>query len=91
MLSQELLTQATESEHNRNMKRRSGIGEADAQIILAAMHHCRKAMTDLQSKVAIKSIQYRQAAVIIREIDEMGQLITGKADFFLAPPHRTHL
>jgi hypothetical protein len=73
------------------MKRLTGIGKADAQDILAIMQQCRKAMTDLQSKVAIKSIQYRQATTIIRELDEMGQLITGTQNYFLDPPHSTHL
>ena len=73
------------------MKRRKGIGRADAHDTLEAMRQCRKAMTDLQSKVTIKSIQYRQATAIIRELDEMGQLITGEPDYFLSPPHRTQL
>ena len=73
------------------MKRRSGIGRADAKDTLEAMRQCRKAMTDLQSKVVIKSIQYQQATAIIRELDEMGQLITGKPDYFLGPPPSTRL
>jgi hypothetical protein len=40
-------------------------------------------MTILQSRVAIKSIQYRQAGAIIGDLDELGYLITGKPDYFL--------
>ena len=64
-------------------KRKKGIAGPDAQEILAKMRDCRKVLTTLQSKVAIKSIQYRQAGAIIGELDELGYLITGDAKHFL--------
>jgi hypothetical protein len=37
-------------------KRKKGIAGPDAQEVLAKMRDCRKALTILQSRVAIKSI-----------------------------------
>jgi hypothetical protein len=68
---------------NMGTKRSKGIAGPDAQDILAKVRECRKALTILQSRVVIKSIQYRQAGAIISELDELGYLITGKSDYFL--------
>ncbi len=72
-------------------RRSKGISGPDAQDILAKVRECRKALTILQSRVVIKSIQYRQAGAIIGELDELGYLITGDAKYFLQAPPSTHI
>ena len=67
---------------NMARKRRRQLSPVQAQEILQNLASCRRAMTRLQAEVAIRSIQYRQARVVITDIDELGFLITGQADYF---------
>lgn len=86
------LTQNTESEHNMNtmIKRSKGLSKAEAADTLESMAVCRKAMSSLLSRVAIKSMQYRQAGAVISDLDELAYLITGNPTYFQEEPPSTH-
>lgn len=70
-------------------KRSKGLSEAEAAETLASMAACRKAMSSLLSRVAIKSMQYRQAGAVISDLDELAYLITGNPSYFQAEPPST--
>ncbi len=69
------------------VRKRTGI--VDPSHVLAAMQACREAMIELQCCNAYRSAIYREATAVMRDIDDLALLITGKRDYFAAPRHST--
>lgn len=68
-------------------KRKRGL--ADPAPVLARMKACRVAMIELQQSYDHKTAISREARAMVRSLDDLGMLITGKADVFMAPAHST--
>ncbi len=70
-------------------KRKTGL--ADPTPILANMKACRDAMIELQQRYDHKTAINREARAMVRSIDDLGLLITGKPDLFRDAGHSTPL
>ena len=68
-------------------KRPKALPPAEAVEILARMKACREAMTELQTRIEIRSAAYREAQVVVRDIDTLAQLITGDPGYFKLRGH----
>lgn len=68
-------------------KRKRGL--VDPAPVLTRMRACRLAMIELQQSYDHKTAISREARAMVRSLDDLGMLITGKADVFLAPAHST--
>ena len=63
------------------------IGIVDPSDLIDAMRRCRDAMVEMQRCYPYRSTIYREASVIMRDIDSLALLITGKSDYFAPPRH----
>jgi len=68
-------------------KRKHGLG--NPALILSDMKTCRDAMIEIQKAYDHKTAIHREANVLMRSLDDLGLLITGKRDLFLSPRHST--
>ncbi len=59
----------------------------DPSQVLEAIRACREAMIELQRCYPYRSAIYREAAVVMRDMDGLALLITGERDYFAAPRH----
>ncbi len=69
------------------IKRKHGL--ADPMPVLARMRACREAMIELQQTYDRKTAISREARAMVRSLDDLGLLMTGRPDIFLAPAHST--
>ncbi len=69
------------------VKRKYGL--VDPAPVLARMRACRDAMIELQQHYDRKTAISREARAMVRSLDDLGLLMTGKENLFLAPAHST--